>query len=373
MSKLELAYRDISPSTSTVSEKIKAMAVGYKKTIVIAVIVAGILLVANFILTLVTRDQTTQYLSEFITRNQNPFSSLTRAEYSLLSNSTRSQKKFIYLTQTESCLNDYLRSHLSNPTSCQCDILVLSWKEKCSDSSLPHVEYIFDTNTTFTTGRNLLYRSVMKREQKYLYYTFFDDDVTMAFKKEPHKNADTWREYEKSLLRVRPLIAVSWDYALTHFKKYYDGGCNYDDKPDYLPFVWYDALFDSFHSEVINYLLPYYDKMEKTSIWFSQLYLIMKTDLMFPGQVFHHLNVLISNPLHRPYARKMFDSNTVREFLDDLKNEIPAKYREQLQPKLEDWVKNVKQKEAVKYHCPVYPAVLNPIVPYGYLDSAVGN
>ena len=280
--------------------------------------------------------------------------------------SIKSQKKFAYLTQTESCLSDYLQSpqNLGNSTSCQCDILVLSWKQECSDSSLPHVEYIFDPNTTWTTGRNLLYKSIMKREQKYLYYTFLDDDVTLGFKE--HENASAWREYEKSLLQVRPLIAVSWDVQ-DHFRKFYEGGCNYTNKPDFLPFIWFDALFNSFHSEVINYLLPYYDKMEKISWWYSQVYLIMKTDLMFPGQVFHHLNVLASNNLHRPYARKMFDSNTVREFLDDLKNEIPAKYREQLQPKLEDWVKNVKQKEKVKYHCPLYPVVLKPIIPYGYL------
>ena len=312
----------------------------------------------------------------FSVRPQTKFAYLTQTEKYLRDvypqNLTVSQKKFIYLTQTESCLNDYLRSNLGNTTSYQCDILVLSWKEKCSDSSLPHVEYIFDPNTTFTTGRNVLFRSIMKREQKYLYYTFFDDDITLGFKEQPHENAITWREYEKSLLQVRPLIAVSWLSVKDFFKKYYDGGCNYTHKTDFLPFVLYDAMFDSFHSEVINYLLPYYDKMEKTSIWFSQLYLIMKTDLMFPGQVLHHLNVLASNPLHRPYARQMFDSNTVRAFLDDLKNEIPAKYHEHLKPKLKDWVENVNEKEAVKYYCPSYPVVLEPIVPYGYLDVVPG-
>ena len=296
---------------------------------------------------------------------------LQRLPARISKNSTRPQKKFAYLTQTESCLSDYLQSpqNLGNSTSCQCDILVLSWKQKCNGTSPPHVEYIFDPNTTWTTGRNLLYKSIMKREQKYLYYTFLDDDVTLGFKEEPHENASAWREYEKSLLQVRPLISVSWDYVLGHFKKFYEGRCNYTNKPEFLPFIWFDALFDTFHSEVINYLLPYYDKMEKISWWYSQVYLIMKTDLMFPGQVFHHLNVLVSNNLHRPYARKMFDSNTVHAFMDDLKNEIPAKYREQLQPKLEDWVENVNQKDAVKYHCPIYPVVLNPIAPYGYLDT----
>ena len=280
------------------------------------------------------------------------------------------EKKFAYLTQTESCLNDYLRSpqNLGNSTSCQCDVLVLCWRQKCDDSSLPHVEYIFNPNTSWTTGRNLLYRSIMKREQKYLYYTFFDDDITLGFREKPHPISSAWREYEKSLLRVRPLIAVSWEYDLGHFTQYYEGKCNYTSKTDFLPFIWYDALFNSFHSEVINYLLPYYEKMEKTSIWNSQVYLIMKTDLIYPGQVFHHINVLAYNHLHRPYARKLFDSNTVREFLEDLKSEIPAKYREQLQPRIQDWVKNVYQLERGAHDCSQYPVVRKPPVPYGYLD-----
>ena len=37
---------------------------------------------------------------------------------------------------------------------------------------------------------------------------------------------------------------------------------NYPEAVDFLPFVWYDAMFDSFHFEVMGYLLPYYDKME---------------------------------------------------------------------------------------------------------------
>ena len=91
-----------------------------------------------------------------------------------LSSSERPFKKFAYLTQTESCLYDYLRSpqQLGDSTSCQCDVLVLSYKQKCNDASLPHVEYIFDPNTTWTPGRNLLYRSIMKREQKYLLLHF---------------------------------------------------------------------------------------------------------------------------------------------------------------------------------------------------------
>ena len=288
-----------------------------------------------------------------------------------LSSSERPFKKFAYLTQTESCLYDYLRSpqQLGDSTSCQCDVLVLSYKQKCNDASLPHVEYIFDPNTTWTPGRNLLYRSIMKREQKYLYYTFLDDDVTLHFKEKPQVNLNPWREYEKSLLQLRPPIAVSWITVEAHFSKYYKGECSYPNKTDFLPFPWYDAMFNSFHSKVIDYLLPYYDKMESISCWYSQLYLIVKSDLMFPGQVFHHVNVLAENTLHRPYVRQGYNSDTVRAFLNDLKSEIPTEYQERIQPRIEDWVKNLKQKEQPRYHCPLFPVVMTPLVPYSYLDS----
>ena len=170
---------------------------------------------------------------------------------------------------------------------------------------------------------------------------------------------------------MRPPIAVSWINVEEHFRKYYKGECNYPKTTDFLPFVWYDAMFDSFHFEVMGYLLPYYDKMETVSLWYSQLYLIIKSDLMFPGQVFHHLNVLAVNTLHRPYTRKGYTSDTVCAFLGDLIDEIPAEYHEQLQPKIQDWVNNLKQMEAVKYHCPLLPNVRRPLVPYGHLLSNV--
>ena len=289
----------------------------------------------------------------------------------------RPLKKFAYLTQTESCLYEYLQApqQLGNSTNCQCEVLVLSYKKVCKDTSLPHVEYIFDADSTWTTGRNLLYRTIMKREQKYLYYTFFDDDIQLIFREKPKEDLNPWREYEKALLQMRPPIAVSWELRIQErFGKYYRGECNYSKKTDFLPFLWYNALFNSFHREIVSYLLPYCEKWNSISEWYSQVYCIIKTDLMFPGQVYHHVNILARNPQHRPYKQAYFGSKEVKAMLDTfIENELPIEYKERLQPKFQDWVANIRKKEFMKDQCPVFPSNLGvnteSIVPFAYLNS----
>ena len=69
---------------------------------------------------------------------------------------------------------------MGNTSTCMCDVLVLSCKKTCNDTlSLPHVEYIFNSSTTWTTGRNLLLEVAMLRRETYLYYIFLDDDIVL--------------------------------------------------------------------------------------------------------------------------------------------------------------------------------------------------
>ena len=292
-------------------------------------------------------------------------------------------KKFAYLTQTEGCLPKYLQApqQLGNSSSCQCDILVLSYKQKCNDSSLqlPHLEYIFDPDTTWTTGRNLLYRTVMKREQKYLYYTFMDDDVSLIFKEKPQRDLNQWREYEKALLQMRPFIGVSCEQVgQTLLARYYKGECYYPDHPVFLTYTWYDALFNSFHHKIVNHLLPYYDKLDYISVWYSQVFLMMKTDIMFPNQVFHHVKILARNALHRPYPRRADFSDALQKYVaEHFSNELPVEYKELLQPRLQKWVENVTKIMQFTDVCPLYPATLGTTesdselkaIPYAYLSN----
>ena len=84
------------------------------------------------------------------------------------------RKNFVYLTQTESCIPSYLKRPdiLGDPANC--DVLVLSFKKECNNKSLPHVKYIFGSHTAWASGRNMLYETIKKREQKYLFYIFIE-------------------------------------------------------------------------------------------------------------------------------------------------------------------------------------------------------
>ena len=88
-------------------------------------------------------------------------------------------KKFLYLTQTEKCIREHMRPPSVLGNSSVCDVLVLSFRERCNDTSLPHVSYIFNTSTTLTTGKTELYYAAKRLNSNYLYYIFIDDDVIL--------------------------------------------------------------------------------------------------------------------------------------------------------------------------------------------------
>ena len=94
-------------------------------------------------------------------------------------------KKMLYLVQTESCLPLHLRlvDVMGNTSICMCDVLVLSYKQPCNDTlSLPHVEHIFNSSTTWTTGRNLLHEVAMSSEKRNIQciYIIFSWMVTLC-------------------------------------------------------------------------------------------------------------------------------------------------------------------------------------------------
>ncbi len=82
--------------------------------------------------------------------------------------------RFLYLVQTESCLPGLLKSveAFGDLLACQCDVLVLSYKEVCNDSALLNVEYLFNSFTTWASGRNLLFEASMSRSEKVLIWHF---------------------------------------------------------------------------------------------------------------------------------------------------------------------------------------------------------
>ena len=58
------------------------------------------------------------------------------------------------------CLRPQLMQNmgLDNSQKCRCDVIVLSYHKACqSEWNPPHITYLFDKNSTWRTGRNLLF------------------------------------------------------------------------------------------------------------------------------------------------------------------------------------------------------------------------
>ena len=58
---------------------------------------------------------------------------------------------------------------------------MLSFRTKCPVQKSPHIPYLFDANTEWATGRNVLYFAAITRSPKYRYCIFTDDDVVLHF------------------------------------------------------------------------------------------------------------------------------------------------------------------------------------------------
>ena len=81
----------------------------------------------------------------------------------------RAQPRFVYATQTESCLPIHLQEALGNPHESNCDVLVLSYKQSCKNLFLHHVKYIKGYSLSWAEGRNLLWRVAKSYHTQYFH------------------------------------------------------------------------------------------------------------------------------------------------------------------------------------------------------------
>ena len=246
--------------------------------------------------------------------------------------------RFLYLVQTESCLPDKLQTSIGNASNCQCDILVLSYKQECTRNLTPsHIEYIIsNSSTTWATGRNLLYEVAMRRSERYLYYIFMDDDIELRYHDgHEQKTGSPWREFEQFLKRVEPAVATvnKKGNKFDILKLARECPIEYETmKTGYFHTVWFDAMFDAFHHQAVEYLLPYNSKFDKQSWWYSQIYIIIWSELLFRGQVIMYAHIDVINGLHRPYPRygkgQSRSTTSVTPFIvEDIGKELPKRYR----------------------------------------------
>ena len=254
-------------------------------------------------------------------------------------NSTESNKTFLYLLQAVSCLPKDLRTFEVLGDGRNLDVLVLSYRTKCTLPTPAHIEYLYANAATWTIGRNILYEASQKRTTKYLYYIFLDDDIVLDIKNSPQdygkshvpKSINPWRKFEEFLLRVKPAVGTADDSTNRRIpiadNSRRNKNCSLPKDTEYVPSPRFDASFNAFHRKAINHLLPYSPKFDKSSWWFAGRFIEAKCEVVFPGQVVIHTTIHAINKLHRKYPKRFATLEDEALIYGELKKTIPQKYR----------------------------------------------
>lgn len=287
-----------------------------------------------------------------------------------------STKLLIYLTQTEQCLPPNLASssQIGDPDTCNCDVIVLSFQTKCHERNSSHVFYLFDPNTGWGSGRNILYFTAMNRTQVYNYYIFLDEDVVLSFNEftpPAMKKLQPFRAFEEWLLDYEPAVGVL-DHRTHHGASWIFNKrqklCGITERSMVLPTVWFDGIFNAYHWQAVKHLFPYRLQYEKKSWWSLHRYMFTSVELKFRGQALMFVPVTAGNPTHRPYPKSNENISLYwREYIETIQQEAPLVYKnhslfEDFKENLNNYVINtLTYCMAVTRH--------KPIVPYAHFNS----
>ena len=235
------------------------------------------------------------------------------------STESTTRKPFVYLTETEQCLPPYLASssHIGDPQACNCDVIVLSYRARCQENNQSHVSYLFDPNTLFASGRNVLFFAAMDRRPGYHYYIFLNDDTTLEYNKfapKDMKKLSPFRTVETWLLDYEPVVGVlnyehhGADYILNFRRQ----SCGINETTSLvLPTVFYDALFNAYHHKAIEHILPYPTQYEHGCVFCSNRKAMIAVEVKFGGQALLFAPVTGGNPLHRRDDREFVESGNL--------------------------------------------------------------
>lgn len=286
----------------------------------------------------------------------------------------QNEKQFLYVTQTESCLSkEIFRPDQLGSSKTSYDVLVLSWKSPCVNTNeYDNVRYIYTTqNTSWSTGRNLLYSHILRHGvDKYLYYIFMDDDV-MLYHTEPYqvyheryktfntrltvdvtsiylqqrktrqrRGDNSYREFEKFLLEFQPAVGLinfcfeRREFCISQYiPDIWQAFCASQGTAPF-PYVSYsnfDGAFNAFHRDAIIHLLPYHVTYEHVNWQESQKYLILDADIKFQGQVLYNLFIMGHGTKHRPYPRNIHWHANWPHILEELRKTIDKRYHNEIE------------------------------------------
>ena len=246
-------------------------------------------------------------------------------------------KPFIYLTETEQCLPPNLAtsSQIGDPETCDCDVIVLSFRTKCREDNRSHVSYLFDPNTGWASGRNVLFFAALDRRPGYHYYIFINDDTILThneFTPVDIRKMSPFRAVEKWLLDYEPAVGVlhytHHNGADTVLKRRREL-CGINETSLILPTVFFDAIFNAFHYKAVEHLLPYPTQYEHRNWLNINIHTVITVEVKFPGQALLFAPVTALNPIHRQYTKKnQTDHRKVwLEYIEQIRQESPLKLR----------------------------------------------
>lgn len=270
---------------------------------------------------------------------------------------TKTGKFFVYLTQDKVPVSQDFRAM----ASVNSDVIHLSW-------SKPQNNTIFFPSSTWTTGRNFLYKlasgaasnedlkhlndvansnivngevandpyyawfyhEIMTKQKfqqqqfslsNYLYFLFLDGDADVRAK----TILNPWRIWEKSLLLSEPAmngplnmfgaekkIGDFQHYPISSYFQQVSGVYNLD------------AAAMTVHREAAPRLLPWNSTYDAESWWYSQLFLLHRAHVMFPWSTNFAHSVGVRNSKHDSnYPKKgEWERLTHEEFAPQLPNEL---------------------------------------------------
>ncbi len=154
-----------------------------------------------------------------------------------------------------------------------------------------------------------------------------DDDINLHWAQRTRfKNVNPWRSFEDFIKRVQPAVAAlaleAWHVVNRIVQNRRRRNCSTEE--EYVPTVWYDAAFNAFHYKAVEHLLPYWDKMEKVSWTYSQVYNIIWNEIVFRGQVVLHRDLVVVNQMHRPYPKQGRYNDVLPVILRSIRERIPV-------------------------------------------------
>ena len=246
-------------------------------------------------------------------------------------------------------------------------MIVLSYKEECQDETPSHISYVFAKESTWTTGRNLLYFVAIERIRDYHYYIFLDDDVDLefnSFSSQEIKRLPPFRAFEQWLLDDEPAVGVgNYNKNSTELLNRRRVKCRINEPSVVVPVVQFDALINAFHHKAIKHILPYPTQYDKDSWWISQLHVTYSVELIFRGQALVNVAITAYNGEHHAYPRgkKMFSAR-VPAIIEDIQNKAPTAYQNHT------LFRTLKTRMSTSTLC-MNTTHRHPIVPYSHFEG----